>query len=288
MSAENGNVESAFRFEQIPYNNLDATKGWNLRWTAKVTKYETVGIPLGKYCSSRHGIATLSNKTFIFSPKSTEDDIYILEKNGIRYPIEQGICRDVVNSNKLNSGVDFDTLIEKVIFPYHIDETGRAVVYSEEEMQERYPMAMAYLQSQRKVLDKRDKEHTDTYPEWYAYGRTQSLVMPTYKLFFPKIANKPLQCVLKDAPQLLLYNGMAFVSDDLRRLRVLKCFMESEVFWMYVSSTAKPYASGFFSLNGVNIKKFGIPEMGGEQEEELLAIENPADRNAFIMELYRD
>ena len=288
VSAENGNVESAFRFEQIPYNNLDATKGWNLRWTAKVTKYETVGIPLGKYCSSRHGIATLSNKTFIFSPKSTEDDIYILEKNGIRYPIEQGICRDVVNSNKLNSGVDFDTLIEKVIFPYHIDETGRAVVYSEEEMQERYPMAMAYLQSQRKVLDKRDKEHTDTYPEWYAYGRTQSLVMPTYKLFFPKIANKPLQCVLKDAPQLLLYNGMAFVSDDLRRLRVLKCFMESEVFWRYVSSTAKPYASGFFSLNGVNIKKFGIPEMGGEQEEELLAIENPADRNAFIMELYRD
>lgn len=67
---------------------------------------------------------------------------------------------------------------------------------------------------------------------------------------FPKIANKSLQCELRDDPHLLLYNGMAFVSDDLRQLQVLKCFMESDVFWQYVSSNAKPYASGFYSLNG--------------------------------------
>ena len=66
-------------------------------------------------------------------------------------------------------------------------------------------------------------------------------------------------------PHLLLYNGMAFVSDDLRQLQVLKCFMESDVFWQYVSSNAKPFASGFYSLNGVNIKKFGIPDMDDEQ-----------------------
>ena len=243
-------------------------------------------MPLGKYCSSRHGIATLSNKTYIFKPKTADDNVYILENKGVRYPIERDICRDVVNSNKLNSDADFETLIEKVIYPYYIDDTGRALVYSEEEMRARFPMAFAYLQSQRKVLDLRDKGHTEAYPAWYAYGRTQSLVMPRYKLFFPKIANKSLQCELRDDPHLLLYNGMAFVSDDLRQLQVLKCFMESDVFWQYVSSNAKPYASGFYSLNGVNIKKFGIPDMDDEQIARLLTIQKLAERDAFIRELY--
>ena len=285
-SAENGLGEECSHFAEIPYVKLDAERGWNLRRTANATKYETVGVPLGKYCSSRHGIATLSNKTYIFRPVSADDNVYILENNGVCYPIERDICRDVVNSNKLNSDFDFDLLIEKVIYPYYIDEAGRASIYSEEEMRARFPLALAYLQSQREVLGLRDKGHTEAYPAWYAYGRTQSLVMPRYKLFSPKIANKSLQCVLKDDPQLLLYNGMAFVSDNLRKLQVLKCFMESEVFGEYVSSNAKPYASGFYSLNGVNIKKFGIPYLSEQQIATLLAIEKYADRNAFIEELY--
>lgn len=285
-SLEEGLAKADFYFEQIPYESLDAARGWNLRWTASAAKYEKAGIPLGKYCSSRHGIATLSNKTYIFRPESVDDNVYVLEKNGAKFPIERAICRDVVNSNKLNSAVDFDTLIEKVIYPYYLDDMGRAVVYNEEEMRVRFPMALAYLQSQREVLEERDKRHTYTYPVWYAYGRTQSLVMPRYKLFFPKIANKPLQCVLKDASQLMLYNGMAFVSDDLRQLQVLKCFIESDVFWRYVSSNAKPYASGFYSLNGVNIKKFGIPNMSRQQISVLLAIEDSTNRNAYINQLY--
>lgn len=285
-SAEDGLGEVCPHFAEIPYVKLDAERGWNLRRTANAAKYETVGVPLGKYCSSRHGIATLSNKTYIFKPKTADDNVYLLENKGVRYPIERDICRDVVNSNKLNSDADFETLIEKVIYPYYIDDTGRALVYSEEEMRARFPMAFAYLQSQRKVLDLRDKGHTEAYPAWYAYGRTQSLVMPRYKLFFPKIANKSLQCELRDDPHLLLYNGMAFVSDDLRQLQVLKCFMESDVFWQYVSSNAKPYASGFYSLNGVNIKKFGIPDMDDEQIARLLTIQKLAERDAFIRELY--
>lgn len=287
-SAEDGDLEKELFFEQIPYSQLNAARGWNLRQTGYASQIENSGIPLGMFCSSRHGIATLSNKTYIFQPRFETDDMYILETDGMRYPIERGICRDIVNSNKLNSDVEFDLLVEKVIFPYHIDKTGKAVVYSETEMQTLFPMALAYLQSRRGELELRDKKHTDGYPAWYAYGRTQSLVMPRYKLFFPKIANKSLQCKLIDNPQLLLYNGMAFVSNDLNRLQVLKCFMESDVFWNYVSSTAKPYSSGFYSLNGINIKKFGIPNMTRKKTAALLAIKDRAERNAFVRQLYRE
>lgn len=287
-SAEKGVLEADSHFEYIAYSILNSSKGWNLRWAVNSVKYETVGIPLGKYCDSRHGIATLSNKTYIFRPKSENEDVYILENKGVCYPIERGICLDIINSNKLNSEVCLDLITEKAIFPYRIDEAGKAVIYSEAEMQARFPLTLAYLQSQRIVLKRRDKGNTNAYPTWYAYGRTQSLVMPRYKLFFPKIANKPLNCVLTDNPQLSFYNGMAFVSDDIRPLQVLKCFLESDVFWHYVASTAKPYSSGFYSLNGVNIKKFGIPVLDSYQLSELLSIDNLEDRNAFIRDLYGD
>lgn len=285
---EDCHFNEALRFNNVPYVELDAERGWSLRGTVRVAEVENIGTPLGRYCNSRHGIATLSNKTYIFRPVASDADFFVLEKEGVHYPIERGICRDIVNSNKLNSDVDFDSLVEKVIFPYRIDEADKAVVYSETEMQAQFPMALAYLRSQRGELAKRDKGHTEDYPMWYAYGRTQSLVMPRYKLFFPKIANKALQCVLTDNPQMMLYNGMAFVSDNLQRLSVLKCYMESDLFWDYVSANAKPYASGFYSLNGVNIKKFGIPDLSETQTAELLAKTSSDERNEFIRRMYEE
>ena len=286
-SAEDGKVDAVLRYEQIGYAMLDAERGWNLRGADWAAEVEHAGTPLGQFCNSRHGIATLSNKTYIFRPVALDAEFFVIEKDGVRYPIERGICRDIVNSNKLNSDVHFEELVEKVIFPYRADDTGRMAVYDEAEMERLFPMALTYLRSQRTILAKRDKGHTEDYPTWYAYGRTQSLVMPRYKLFFPKIANKTLQCVVKDDARLMLYNGMAFVSDNLRRLQVLKCFMESEVFWEYVSANAKPYASGYYSLNGVNIKKFGIPDLSDEQMTELLATGDAADRNVFIRGMYK-
>ena len=87
-----------------------------------------------------------------------------------------------------------------------------------------------------------------------AFGRTQSLTLPRYKLFFPKFANKPLRCTICDDSKLLLYNGLAFVNDDDRKLRILKSVIESELFWHYIKANGKPYASGYYSLSGVDIK----------------------------------
>ena len=96
------------------------------------------------------------------------------------------------------------------------------------------------------------------------YGRTQSLIMPRYKLFFPKFANKPLHCVLKDDADLMLYNGVAFVSDDIEKLQVLKSVLDSDLFWNYLVKNAKPYSTGYYSLSGVDIKNFCIPTIKKE------------------------
>ena len=269
----------------VSYADLDDVKGWALNEYSRTTATESIGIQLKDYCSSRHGIATLSNETFIFKPVNENDQYYCLEREGRSFPIERGICRDIVNPNKLNSGVDFDSLLEKVIFPYRI-ENGRALIYKPSEMRRYYPRAYVYLQSRKNVLSKRDKGDTKGYPQWYAFGRTQSLTMPRYKLFFPKFANKSLRCVTSDDAELLLYNGLAFISDDIRKLKILKVFIESEIFWDYVKANAKPYASGYYSLSGVDIKHFGIPVLTEAEENALLAMDDRAAIEHWLRSRY--
>lgn len=218
---ENAELSKCFGYADIPYSILDAEKGWNLNEHKVASKLESVGIPLAKFCQSRHGIATLSNKTYIFTPVDENDKFYYLEKETHIYQIEKDICKDIVNSNKLNSDISLDKIKHKVIFPYQLCD-GKAFLIDENVMTHKYPMTYKYLESQRDELARRDKGKGMNYPVWYAYGRTQSLVMPSIKLFFPKIANKPLHCALVNAPNLLLYNGMAFVGEDERKMRILQ------------------------------------------------------------------
>lgn len=244
-------------YDVIPYNKLDNYKGWNLNKFAEATRLEE-GVSIGKFCPSRHGIATLSNKTYIFIPSKKDEMYYYIKKNGINYPIEKAICRDIVNSNRLNSDVKFENIIEKVIYPYYQNESGKVTIIEEVYFKNNFPKAYLYLCSQRKILAERDKGKNEHYPTWYAYGRTQSLVMPRFKLFFPKFANKKLRCVLCDDDKLLLYNGVAFVNDDVKILRKVQKALESDSFWKYILLNARPYASGYYSLSGVDIKQFGI------------------------------
>ena len=282
---EDGDLSEDIQFDTIPFENLDDDKGWTLNNFDDTVTIEEIGIQIKDYCPSRHGIATLSNDTYIFKPVDENEKYFILESGGVRYPIERGICRDIVNPNKLNTIDDLNSLYEKVIYPYHV-ENGRAIIYTPSEMRNLFPRTYAYLRAKRPILLGRDKGDTSDYPQWYAYGRTQSLVMPRFKLFFPKFANKSLQCAICDAPDLLLYNGLAFINTDDRKLLILKAIIESNLFWNYIQANGKPYSSGYYSLSGVDIKHFGIPEFTPEEEDELLALNDKGEIERWLRNHY--
>lgn len=282
---ESGSLNSRVHYLIFPYAELDVRKGWALNKYEETTAYESIGVQIKDYCSSRHGIATLSNDTFIFMPVGEDEQNYYLESGGKRFPIEKGICRNVVNPNKLNTVDDLNGSMEKLIFPYRV-KSGRAIIFTPDEMQNHFPMALAYLMEKKTILAERDKRKTDAYPKWYAFGRTQSLVLPRYKLFFPKFANKPIKCVIYDDPDLMLYNGLAFVNNDDRKLRILKCVIESDLFWRYIKANGKPYSSGYYSLSGVDIKHFGIPIFTKDEENELLAIRDRNEVEVWLSQYY--
>ena len=76
---ENVELRERFGYTDIPYSILDAEKGWNLNEYKVSNKLESVGIPLSKFCQSRHGIATLSNKTYIFEPIEENELFFYLK-----------------------------------------------------------------------------------------------------------------------------------------------------------------------------------------------------------------
>jgi adenine-specific DNA-methyltransferase len=72
-------------------------------------------VAFGDLYKTRHGIATLKNDIYIFNPVKEDKDYYYLQ-NGSLYQIEKGICKDIVNTNKLSRAVSINKLKEKVIF----------------------------------------------------------------------------------------------------------------------------------------------------------------------------
>lgn len=261
-------------FSKISYSKLNSNTGWNLQDHEIISKIESTGVAFGDLYKTRHGIATLRNDIYIFNPVKEDKDYYYLQ-NGSLYPIEKGICKDIVNTNKLSREVTLKNLKEKVIFPY--DNGQKAKLLDEVFIRESFPKAYLYLQNKRKLLAERDKGKGE-YENWFAFGRTQSLEKVKNKLFFPKMSDRTPNYIINSDDDLLFYNGQAIIGHSKQEMVLIKKIMESRLFWYYIKTTSKPYSSDYYSLNGNYIKNFGICNL---DDEELDFVLNENDRNTL-------
>lgn len=267
-------LNQEIQYNQIPYIQLNDSSGWNLQHHDILSQIEQTGQSFGELYTTRNGIATLKNHIYIFNQVEEDEDYYYLQ-NGAVYPIEKGICKNIINSNKFTKATSVDELLQNVIFPYTFDKNGDAKLISEDQIGEEYPMAFKYLKAKRELLATRDKGRGN-YENWYAYGRNQSLERFEAKLFFPHISPHTPNYTISRDKDLLFYNGIAVVSEQERELRFLQKLMSSDLFWFYIVHSSKPYGSGYFSLSRNYIKGFGVAEF--TEDEKNLIIE--ADQRA--------
>jgi adenine-specific DNA-methyltransferase len=257
------------------YEDLNHHDGWNLvndRNTEDfINAVERVGLPFKDLYNTKNGIATLKNDVYKFRPIDEDEHFFFMADNSNIFPIEKEICRSIINANKIKSEEDIINNIEKIIFPY---DTNTNII-REKEMKKRFPMAYKYLTNKKKILATRDKGKRK-YEEWYAYGRRQSMDILANKLFFPHICDRPI-FIICEIQDLLFYNGMAIVSEDLKKLKIIKKIMESDLFYRYISSTTKDYASGYISMSRNYLKNFGVFQFSESEEEDLLNSGNPDD-----------
>ena len=86
---------------------------------------------------------------------------------------------------------------------------------------------------------------------------------------------------------MLIYNGMVFVSEEPEPLQILQKVLESNLFWNYVITNSKPYASGYYSLNGVNIKHFGIPNFTEKEKQYLIRLQDKDTIEEYLSSFYK-
>lgn len=274
--------EDANDFKTIYYGDLNAKKGWNLHNNKIISRIEAVGKSFGEIYSTRHGIATLKNDIYIFKPVAEDNDFYYLQ-NGDLYPIEKGICKDILNSNKLSRSINFEEVKEKVLFPY--DNKIKPKALEEDFLKEMYPNAYEYFKRKKKILAMRDKGKGE-YEKWFAFGRTQSLEQIGNKIFFPKFSDKIPTYLISSDVDLLFYNGQAIVGHTVEEMIVIKKILQSRLFWFYIKSTSKPYSSEYYSLNGNYMKNFGIPNFNEEEINFLMLEENQEIIDVFLEDYY--
>lgn len=277
-------LEENKTYQPLPYNGLNSRSGWNMRNNAVVSAIENIGQRFGDLYRTRHGIATLKNDIYIFSPSAEDDEFFYLQ-NGQRFPIERGICKEIVNSNKLSRVKDIEKLKETVIFPY-THNGNRPEIMPEEMIQDLYPNAYRYLEYKRSILDERDKGGAKKYDNWYAYGRSQSLEKMVHKLFFPKFSDVTPSFLIDHDEDLMFYNGLALIGEDERDVEVARKIMESKIFWYYIESTSKPYSSNYYSMNSTYINNFGVCELTESDKDFLLTETNQVRLDEFFEEKY--
>lgn len=273
------------KFQRYNYDSLNHFDGWNLSnsksYDEFIKKVENTGKKLNDIFVTRNGIATLKNEVYKFSIIDEDATFYYFVKNDQKHRVEKRICRDIINANKIKCKEDIIVLNEKIIFPYYIDENKSIQILSEETLKEKFPFAFSYLLKQKDVLSNRDKG-LRKYEAWYAYGRRQSMDIDAYKLFFPHITSKP-RFTLSEDRDLLFYNGIAIISNNLDELKYLKVILESKIFHKYLLLTTKNYSSGYISMSKNYIKNFSILDVSDNIKSKIIESKDP---NKLLEELY--
>ncbi|MFW3345393.1 HsdM family class I SAM-dependent methyltransferase [Aliarcobacter butzleri] len=272
---------SKLKFNKDSYKNLDTQKGWSLKNSDLVNKLESIGTSFGKIYNTKSGIATLKNNIYIFKA-TKEDDKYFYMSDGTE--IEKEICKEVINTNQLNTCTDVDSLKEKIIFPYNYNE-NQAVIIEEDKFSKQFPKTYKYLLTKKDILATRDKGN-GKYPVWYAFGRTQSLEKVKDKLFFPQLVKKGFKAVINDDENLYFYNGMAAYAEDKESLKILEKLLVSDVMWSYIENKSKHYASGYFGLGKNYLKNFGICNFTDDEKDFLLKESDSTKLNNFFNSKY--
>ncbi len=201
-----------YKYNSLVYDELEFKNGWNLEETYLINKIEKTGKPFGELFKTRNGIATLKNNIYIFNPINEDKEFYYLKINGEVFPIEKGICKNIINPNKFTKIDNVKEINRKLIFPY-IHVNSKVQLIDEDLFKNKFPFTYNYLKSKEDLLAKRDKGEGN-YEKWYAYGRNQSLEKLKFKLFFPHITPDIPNYVINTDENLLFHNGLAVVTES--------------------------------------------------------------------------
>jgi len=262
-----------FALDRVPVATLAtaelAPAGWRLGYPDEMEflrAVENCGSPLASFAKLGVGLATLRDYLFFLGSPTLVNDLYQLSRGGQDYQIEAAVTCPIIKISEHPDQASLDGCQTVIIFPYEPTADGSMVVIPEEKMQALYPGALAYLNSIRPELAKRDHGRK-SYEAWYAYGRRQGLKLLNTGQLLTTVYSATPRFLLDPAPGRRTINGYAVVPspDSLwaseTGLRTLQVILQSEIMALYISLTSTALEGGYFCYAGNYLARFGVPAL---------------------------
>ena len=271
---------SEIHFSSMETDRLDEN-GWKLvdeKTHKNLMKIENQGRSIKAFI--RTGIATLRDGVYIVD---RDDKGFYKKLEDKRFDIELDIVKPIFKIPELKLHENLEDAKRYIIFPYY-KKDGKFVLYSEEELQNNFPLTYQYLLASKEELDSRDKGKPNPVG-WYAYGRTQGLNKYGKKLLFPTFAKKP-KFIYVQNEYALFCNGYAVFEDEYIDLDIMCKILNSIIMEYYVSQTSYPIEGGYYCYQKKYIERFSIPFFSVE-ELKFLKEASQDEVNTFLVEKYQ-
>lgn len=271
---------SEIHFSSMETDRLDEN-GWKLvdeKTHKNLMKIENQGRSIKAFI--RTGIATLRDGVYIVD---RDNKGFYKNLENKRFDIELDIVKPIFKIPELKLHENLEDAKRHIIFPYY-KKDGKFVLYSEEELQNNFPLTYQYLLASKKELDSRDKGKPNP-AGWYAYGRTQGLNKYGKKLLFPTFAKKP-KFIYVQNEYALFCNGYAVFEDEYIDLDIMCKILNSVIMEYYVSQTSYPIEGGYYCYQKKYIERFSIPFFTVE-ELTFLKKASQDEVNTFLFEKYQ-
>ena len=208
-------------------------------------------VRLGDIARIQVGIQTLADKVFILEVVDQDEHFVMVEVDGDQFPIESKAVRRILKASVMKGGCD---KVERVvIYPY--DQKGS--LFQEEVFNAQFPLAYAWLRSNKPRLLSRDKG-TFNPDKWFGFGREVGIRSAFGNKILTSGMNPAPNFQICNDPKVLFYSGYSVKPIFPIPLAALVSELNSDKMAEYVRTFAQPFRGGWYSYAKRYIQDFPV------------------------------
>jgi hypothetical protein len=226
-----------------------------------------------KFKRVSQGIATGKDEIYMF--EGIEEDGYIKGNfilNKEQRKIEKGIMKPFLKGKDVQRYSSPSSSLY-ILFPYTLNELGKASIMPEMEISEKYPNAYKWLKINEYIHRKKDNKSTDD-EFWYRYARNQGIDY----IEFPKLSSME---ICANHPN-VIFNDRDFYhntkvyswykADNIKEsYEYLLAIANSKLLWWFLKTTGDTLQGDARTFKTNYLNPFPIPEVISDKMEKLIS-----------------
>ena len=241
---------------------------------------------LGKLESHSRCVGDIFNKIFC-GLQTSKDDVYFLydcttenslvygysRQLGYQVCIERGLVKPLLKGEDVHR-YDHISTDRFVIFPYKLDN-GKAILYTEKEIEELFPKGYDYLKECEDILRNREKGRLKNDEYWYKYIYPKNLVLfENEKLVAPEISlggNFAYDQFGEFYSTTKIY-GYIKNENVKESYKFWLALFNSKLFWFYIKNTGYVLRDGYYTFKTNYVAPFPVPRNIASNSEKVVSI----------------